>query len=101
MQHRSSEHQTEHPLRVDTTEDFQIHVLTFEQMPRRFTDARKYPDVYANHTTGRVVEYETNWYAREGNNKVYEEDVDAEADAFIKHEHKKFQLSKWMSENGG
>ncbi|GFZ00047.1 hypothetical protein Acr_13g0014460 [Actinidia rufa] len=100
MQHRSSEHQTKHPCRVDTTEDFQIRVSMFEQMPRRLTDAPKYPDVYANHKKGRVVQYETNRYAREDNNKVYEEDVDAEADDFIKHEHKKFQLSKWMSENG-
>ena len=33
--------------------------------------------------------------------KKQEEDVDAEADDFIDHEHQKFKLSKWMSTSIG
>lgn len=36
-------------------------------------------------------------YVQNGDLKIYEEDVDAEAEEFIKHEHKKFAHSKWMS----
>lgn len=52
----------------------------------------------------QVVEYEKApvYVDQVGNNdKVSKETVDAEAEEFIKHEHKMFELSRWMSMRAG
>ncbi|KAM7487252.1 hypothetical protein LguiB_024736 [Lonicera macranthoides] len=77
---------------------------THQQHDLQLIDAPPYSNIYmisrgfeANYDkvkkadTKRVTEYIQN-----GDLKIYEEDVDAEAEDFIKHEHKKFELGKWM-----
>lgn len=38
-------------------------------------------------------------YARDGNNKVYDEGVNEEAEEFIEAEHQKLKFLKWVSSN--
>ncbi|KAK4429776.1 hypothetical protein Salat_1278200 [Sesamum alatum] len=49
--------------------------------------------------TGRRVQ--KSWsQTRDGSGESYKENIDCEAEAFIRLEHDKFELSKWMSMNG-
>lgn len=99
---------------MDTTERHEVRASTDEIMPRKLIDAPPYSDFYfTSHgfeairsdaqKKVSVAEYDKR-IAKYSNNvkgKAYEEDVDTEADEFIKQQHKKFQLSKWSSMKGG
>ncbi|GFY91449.1 hypothetical protein Acr_07g0016450 [Actinidia rufa] len=116
MKHRNSGHHAKHRHGIDTAENNPVRLETHEMMPHKLIDAPPYADIYltshgfeairpeAHKKVKEVlVDYDpcTTEYPKYCNEKVYEEDIDAEAEKFIKHKHKKFQLSKWMSMNGG
>ena len=107
MKHRSSEHHARHQHRIDTAENNPVRASKYEMMPHKLIDAPPYADIYLTshgfeairpepHKKVRMVDYDQRItkYPKYCNEKVYEEE-------FIKHEHKKFELSKWMSMNGG
>ncbi|KAL7196945.1 hypothetical protein ACSBR1_036868 [Camellia fascicularis] len=126
MNHRSSEHHhhhhhhhhnKHHHHHANATENYQVHVSTYDFMPRRFIEAPPYPNIYttshidearvrpeAHHKKAMVEDYDQRAieYGRDRNEKVVEEeDIDAEADEFIKREHKRFEMIKWKSMNKG
>ncbi|KAL7204570.1 hypothetical protein ACSBR2_017612 [Camellia fascicularis] len=111
----------------DTSNDYHSHVSRMERMPSVLTDVPHYPNVHRifNNTTTvyeeedgsghnqkkhhepqvrakkvQFVEHEEviGETDKNGNNvKVYKENVDVEADGFIKQKHKNFELCKWAT----
>lgn len=99
---------------MDTRERHEVRASTDEIMPHKLIDAPPYSDIYfTSHgfeairsdaqKKVSVAEYDKRnaEYYNNVKGKTYEQDVDAEADEFIKQQRKKFQLSKWSYMNGG
>ncbi|KAF7123507.1 hypothetical protein RHSIM_Rhsim12G0109600 [Rhododendron simsii] len=112
MQHRRSEHQNAmHQRRMDamdTTESYEVRYSTYEILPHKLVDAPPYSDIdLTSHgfeaerpkaqKMVRVVDndHQKTRYGKDFAGKVNEDNVDAKANEFIEHEHKKFQLRKW------
>ncbi|KAL6983770.1 hypothetical protein U1Q18_017146 [Sarracenia purpurea var. burkii] len=104
-QHRSSDHQAKHRRRDDTGD--RVAPPRCESMPHKLIDAPPYSDIYLTargfvalrpevREKVRVVEF----YDRREDG-VYKEDIDAEADEFIKREHERFKITKWLSIDDG
>ncbi|XAR48112.1 hypothetical protein NMG60_11030828 [Bertholletia excelsa] len=101
MSERSSGgHPSKHQLNSTPSENYEL-------TPHKLVDAPPYPHIFSipcRIERPRPGSGNKENRASKGGNigKVYEsEDIDAEAEEFIKHEHRKFLLSKWLSMNGG
>ncbi|XP_058195259.1 uncharacterized protein LOC131311718 [Rhododendron vialii] len=115
MQHGSSAHHAKRQLRPVASEDYKVRESRFEQMPSGLLDPPPYsrfeqmpsrlldPPPYAD---SYMKSYSFDEYRPETQHKVVvvdnrlakykvneeDEDVNTEADDFIKHAHKKFQI---------
>lgn len=110
--HRHKHHHARQYQRFDSSNGYPVYATTLEPMPLPEGHHYQYGNPIFNNYMEyvpeesrriRVVEYEP---ARipvhaKVNKKKIEENVDAEAEEFIQHEHKKFILSKQWSEMSG
>ncbi|OVA20595.1 hypothetical protein BVC80_1065g153 [Macleaya cordata] len=94
-----------------TTDDYHVHVSRMERMPSTI-DAPHFPNFGSLFNNNKITHDEPETTQRvqvtekvhieqskkDGNNhQVYEENVDVEAEDFIRRKHKNFELCKWMS----
>ncbi|KAJ4711008.1 hypothetical protein OWV82_017097 [Melia azedarach] len=116
-QHKKHHH-AKHYKSWDTSDGFPVYVTALEPMQNRFPEGQHYPygyygspmlnnnyQEYVLEEPRRtpVIEYgppRVPVHVKANHHKV-EENVDEEAEEFIKMEHKKFQLSKLRSELSG